>query len=918
MPTLFLAIDAQRARDGAGRFVAATNKVTGSAAKASTAVTGLDARLKTMGATATAVRGRMLGLFGTLAGFVAVRSAVRTISTFEETLLTLQGVAVKTNLSLAEQARQFNDLEDAARTAGATTRFSATEAAEGLLFLSRAGFDADQAIEALPSTLNLAVAGVLGLGEAADIASNTVKQFGLTTADTERVVDGLIRTSNNANTDVRQLAEALKLAGPIAKQAGISFEDTAVAVGVLSDAGVQASLAGTSLRGLLLALSAPTSKAEKAFRKLKLSAEELNPATDSLTNIFAKLDKGLQSIAQEDRLGVLDAIFGRRQAAGAGIAADSVERLGSAFNRAGRSGAELAKLQDSGLTGSFKALVSAIQEGFLVLGRDKGFGKALQDVVDTATDTVRVLIGMEEAVKGNIGTAKNLAAAVQGLAAGFIALQVLKPILFFAGLAKAVLQAGGALKALRVLLATNPLGLIVLGVSAAVAAIARFKDEVFTIGESTASASDFARAAFEVLGQRVQLVGRAIQIIFKDSLDFVRDGFDTAFGAIFSAVERFIGDFDTNWGALFDDSVGVVRSFGNTTIQVLVGVGSALISLVSKFDDFIIAFNAFDPTRPFASLKDVKNQIAFVGSEIAFELQRDFREAFDKDFIGGIGAAFGDALTIAKTELEEQAGIELPPISELFDPGEIANQIGARAEELRLAREALAKEAESKAAGVDTSGAGAFDLPTLPDSDGFDKAGKDADALTKKLERQREVVQATADAIANDFGTAFGDVVFKTKDVDEALEGLFKNVTRQLFDLLVTRQLTQALAGGIGAGLDPLAGGISVGGGSQSAKGNVFKGGTKRLLAKGGVFTRATALPAPGGGQNILAEAGREEGAFPLTRDSKGDLAVSAVGLGGGGDMTVIQNITTPDLDGFRRSRRQLSRDARRDLERRS
>lgn len=913
MPTLFLAIDASRARDGAGRFVASSKKVEQGANRAANRVAFLDSRMDTLGRTSVAVRSQLASLAGGIGAIIAARSAISTIANFEETLLTLQGVAVSTNQTLEQQAAQFALLEESARRAGATTRFSAQEAADGLLFLARAGFDANEATEALPATLNLAVAGVLDLGEAADIASNVLNQFGLATEETARVTDVLVRTANGANTDVRQLAEALKLAGPVAASAGLSLEETARAVGVLGDAGIQASLAGTNLRGILLGLSAPTSKAQKALAQMGLTVEDVNPATVELTKILASLGEGLDGLDEGARLGALDAIFGRRNAAAAAILAQNVEKLGDSFNETGRSAAELAALQDSGLIGSFRSLISAIQEGFLVLGRDRGFGAALQDVVDTTTDVVRVLVGMEDAVDGNVDRARELAAGVRGVAAGFATFIALRPVIFVAELAVGMARAATSVRALGALLAANPIGLLVVGISAGVAALVRFKDEILSIGDSSFTAVDFAAAAFEVLSNRVGTVARGVQVLFRDTFDFLREGFDTAFGAIFSAVERFIQDFDNNWGALFDQSLDTVRDFSNTTVQFLVGLGGALISLVGNFENFVTAFNAFDPTRPFQSLQDVRKQVAFVGSEIAFEIQRDFREAFDTDFVGSLSGSVSDAFEVARGQIEQQAGVELPPLAEFFDPREIAEQIAARAQELREARDALAITAQGGGEGADPTTVPSFeaDLSVLPPAfeDEFKRAEGAVEGLTQKIDEQGEAAQRVADQIATDFGQAFGDVVFGVQELDEAVEDFVRNAIRQLFDLLVTRVIVDQVASFLG--------GIS----TTSASGNVFGSGITGISttnASGAIFTRPTSVTNSTGGQNLFAEAGRAEGVLPLTRTRNGDLGVSAEGLGamGGGGVTVVQNITTRDVNEMRRSRRQLRRDAERDFRR--
>ena len=393
-------------------------------------VTKMDAKMTKLGGTATRLRSILGGAFlGLGAGFGAI-AGVKLLVQYETTMLTLQGVTSAT-------ASEMDALGASARMMGATTIFSAKEAAEGLLFLARAGFTAEEAITALPDTLNLAIAGALGLGEAADFASNILSQFSLRAEEMSRVTDTLVATANSANTDVRQLAEAMKFAGPVAGALGVSIEETAAAIGTLGDSGIQASLAGTNMRGMFAALLGPTGSAKAAIRELGLTMDQLNPSVHSLSSIFLTLRNA--GMGAEEAL----AIFGRRNVGGALILANSAEHVGeltAQIEAAGGTAARNAELIQSGLGGSFKSLLSIVQELVLQLG-ESGLGGALQSTVDFFTHVLRVVGGMEEAIKsagttvmvtanalefmtkvGALFFVAKLSLAVKGLAVSFLGL----------------------------------------------------------------------------------------------------------------------------------------------------------------------------------------------------------------------------------------------------------------------------------------------------------------------------------------------------------------------------------------------------------------------------------------------------------------------------------------------------------------
>jgi TP901 family phage tail tape measure protein len=341
-------------------------------------------RLQAQTRALTGLMSRFFVGFGAVAG---VRAATRTIAGFEETMATLQGV---TGIPSALDER-FQALTETARDLGAATRFSAREAGDGLLFLSRAGFTAEESIQAIPSTLDLASAGAIELGTAADIASNAVKQFGLEADQTARVSDVLVNTANSANTNILQLAEALKLAGPFAAATGNSIEETAAALGALGDAGIQASMAGTNVRGVLAALLDPTDKARQSFKELGLEYDEIDPKSRTLIEIFEAF--------RQKNLDAGDAvrIFGRRNAVASLILSDSVGKmreLTDENNRAAGTARRNAALIENTLAGSFRSLRSAIEEAFLVMG-DQGFGGGLKSIVDNTRDVIRVIFNMD-------------------------------------------------------------------------------------------------------------------------------------------------------------------------------------------------------------------------------------------------------------------------------------------------------------------------------------------------------------------------------------------------------------------------------------------------------------------------------------------------------------------------------------------
>lgn len=405
------------------------------------------------------VRRTMGRAFALGAGAFGIQQAVRTLSTFEQAITTVRAVTGATE-------SEFAALREEAKRLGATTRFAASQAAEGATFLARAGFDTDEILASLNDTLLLAQAGALDLGSAADIASNVLTGFRLEAAEAGRVVDVLAKAANSSNTDVRQLGDAMKFVAPVAAGLGVSVEEAAAAVGTLSDAGLQGSLAGTGLRRVLSQLESPASKTLKIFDDLDVSAEEVRVSQVGLT-------KALQRLAEAGvDTGTALEIFGDRggpafEVLRSGIG--SVEELTEKLQDADGTAREIADVMDDNLQGSLKAVASAFEAVIIAFG-DAGATSGLRTGLDALASILRtvadnadtVLLAIELFLAALIANkVLAFASALRTAAAGIVALEVAlgaatTRAALFSGALKGIQRIGGA--AFSALL--GPIGLV--------------------------------------------------------------------------------------------------------------------------------------------------------------------------------------------------------------------------------------------------------------------------------------------------------------------------------------------------------------------------------------------------------------------------------------------------------------------------
>lgn len=296
-------------------------------------------------------------------GLLATK-VVSTFATFEQSLANVKAVLRTTGDEMVKLTAKATEL-------GSKTAFSASQAAEAMEFLGRAGFTTGQIIEAIEPTLNLAAAGSIELAEAADIASNVLSGFGKDASELSKVVDVMAAVTSKSNTDIRQLGDALKFVAPVARGFKVSVEESAAAVGILSNAGLQATLAGTGLRKILTILGNPTEVLKDKMQGLTVETDGLIPVLNQLRRSGITTSESMQ-------------LFGDRAGPAFNVlvnATADVEKLNKALLTAGGTAKEMAETKMDTLQGSFLRLKSAT-EGFINALGDSGLGKALRGTVD--------------------------------------------------------------------------------------------------------------------------------------------------------------------------------------------------------------------------------------------------------------------------------------------------------------------------------------------------------------------------------------------------------------------------------------------------------------------------------------------------------------------------------------------------------
>ena len=286
------------------------------------------------------------------AGALAFKSLVTTAGDFDSAMRSVRAVSGATE-------DQFKQLTATAEKLGRETQFSASQAAEGMEFLAKAGFKANEVLEAIPGTLQLAAAASLELGDAADIVTNVLTGFNLEVSELGKVNDILTQAFISSNTNLQELGQAMKFVGPVAASFGQEIEDVVAVLGSLGNAGIQASMAGTTLRGALTRLAAPSGEAAKILNRVGI--EVFDAAGKMLPFIDILEDLGNSTITATQVIEV----FGQR--AGPGIAAllakgaDEIRKFSDELRDSAGVTERIAQVKMEGFTGATLELKSAFE-----------------------------------------------------------------------------------------------------------------------------------------------------------------------------------------------------------------------------------------------------------------------------------------------------------------------------------------------------------------------------------------------------------------------------------------------------------------------------------------------------------------------------------------------------------------------------
>lgn len=348
----------------------------------SQATKGLGTITKTV-ASATAAAAAAVGAMGV--------AAINTGREFEGAMSQVAATML-IDKTTAEGQKAFETLENAARECGASTAFSATEAAEALNYLALAGYDADKAATALPTVLKLAGAGAMDLAAASDMVTDSMSALGIeaTEANLTQFSDQLAQTASKANTSVAQLGEAILTVGGTAKGLAGGTTELNTALGILADNGLKGAEGGTHLRNIILSLQNPTDKAADALKKMGVDVYDAQGNMRGLNDVFKDLQGAMDGMSNAQKDNVLSTLFNKTDltAANAMLAncTDRFDELSAAVENSAGACENMYAIQLDNLNGDIDILKSGLSD--LGISIYKDLNGPLREMTQLATSMV--------------------------------------------------------------------------------------------------------------------------------------------------------------------------------------------------------------------------------------------------------------------------------------------------------------------------------------------------------------------------------------------------------------------------------------------------------------------------------------------------------------------------------------------------
>ena len=333
--------------------------------------------------------GKVLSTAVTLPLLGIAATSIKVGNEFQAQMSRVQAIAGATGGELDKMKRQAIEL-------GAKTAFSAKEAAQGMENLASAGFQVNEIMDAMPGVLDLAAVSGGDVAASSEAMASSLRAFGLEAGQAGHVADVFARAAADTNAETVDMAEAMKYVAPVAHSMGLSLEETAASIGIMADAGIKGSQAGTTLRGALSRIAKPTKAMVKSMDQLGVSFYDANGKMIPLREQIAQLKTATAGLTQEERNRHLVTLYGQNSLSGMLALLDAgpekLDKMTNALINSDGAAREMAETMQDNLASKIEQMGGAFESAAIII--QQILEPALTKIVGGITKLIEAFVNM--------------------------------------------------------------------------------------------------------------------------------------------------------------------------------------------------------------------------------------------------------------------------------------------------------------------------------------------------------------------------------------------------------------------------------------------------------------------------------------------------------------------------------------------
>ena len=557
-------------------------------------------KLQTVGDTISGVGTKLLPVTGAVVA--AGTASVKTAADFESAMSKVSAVSGATGSDL-------DALSAKAREMGSKTKFSASEAAEAMNYMAMAGWKTEDMLGGIEGVMNLAAASGEDLATTSDIVTDALTAFGLSASDSGHFADVLAAASSNANTNVSMMGETFKYCAPIAGSLGFSVEDTAEAIGLMANAGIKSTQAGTSLRTIMTNLSGDVKICGSSIGEVTVATTNADGSMRDLSDILADCRTAFAGLTESEKASAAESLVGKNAMSGflalMNASDADVEKLSGAIDGCNGAAQSMADTMNDNLEGQLTILKSQLQE--LAISFGEILLPAVKNIVSFLQGFIDVLNSMPDGVKETIVTIALIAAAIGPvlIIVGKVISAVGTIMTIIPKLAGVINAAKGVIAAFNAVCAANPYVLIIAAIIALVAAFIYLwnncdefrqfwidlwngiKDAAVAVWEFL---KEFFSSAWEFIKSTAETVWNAIASFFTN----LWTGIQNTFTTVVNAISTFL---QTAWTTIQTVATTIWTAISTFFSTIWNGIKTVVTTVVTAISTFLTtAWNTIKTT----------------------------------------------------------------------------------------------------------------------------------------------------------------------------------------------------------------------------------------------------------------------------------------------------------------------------------